>query len=86
MQFPGGREREAKLIYEGGDYQVVEPGSYVVCAVTGEHIPLDELKYWNFERQEAYISCEVSYERELECKPHLRKLIGTSKNWIKEDL
>lgn len=68
-------EREAKLHYKGGDYQVIVPGSYVVCAVTGEQIPLGELKYWNFNRQEAYASCQVSYERELECNPELRRLL-----------
>ncbi len=46
---------EAKIRYLTPDYQVVSPGSYVVCAVTGKHIPLDELKYWSVERQEAYV-------------------------------
>ncbi|MEP3280582.1 MAG: DUF2093 domain-containing protein [Stappiaceae bacterium] len=46
---------EAKIRYLTPDYQVVSPGSYVVCAITGKHIPLDELKYWSVERQEAYV-------------------------------
>jgi len=75
MHSTGYEEREAKLHYAGGDYQVVVPGSYVTCAVTGEHIPLDELRYWSFTRQEAYVSCQVSYERELACNPGLRKLL-----------
>lgn len=69
-------EREAKIRYLSGDYEVVEDGTYIRCAVTGEKIPLDELRYWNFDRQEAYKSCEVSYHRELECNPRLRALIG----------
>lgn len=68
--------QEAKLHYEGGDYQIISAGSYVTCAVTGERIPLDELKYWNFKRQEAYASCQISYERELACNPELHKLLG----------
>ena len=45
---------EAQLRYLDGDFRIVRPGSYVRCAVTGDTIPLDELKYWSVERQEAY--------------------------------
>jgi hypothetical protein len=38
---------------------VVKPGAFVRCAVTGAEIPLDELKYWSVERQEAYASPEA---------------------------
>jgi len=37
----------------------LKPGAYVRCAVTGVEIPLDELKYWSVERQEAYASPEA---------------------------
>lgn len=77
MMLPGG-EREAKVKYLSGDYEVIRSGSYVLCAVTGEKIPLDDLRYWNFERQEAYADCEISYKRELECNPHFRTLLGTT--------
>jgi len=66
---------EAKIKYLSGDYQIIQSGSYVTCAVTGKPIPLDELRYWNFERQEAYISCEVSYQRELECDAKLHHIV-----------
>lgn len=69
------RNNEAKLEYLGGDYIIKAPGSYVLCAVTGEKIAIDDLRYWSAERQEAYASCEISYERELQCKPHLRSLL-----------
>lgn len=72
-------EREAKIKYESGDYEIVKHGTYVLCAVSGEKIAIDELKYWNHHRQEAYASCEISYKRELECNPHLRKLLGSTK-------
>lgn len=71
-------EREAKIVYKSGDFTVISPGTYVICAVTQQRIPVDDLRYWNFERQEAYVSCEVSYNRELECNPHLRTLLGTT--------
>lgn len=45
---------QAQLQYLDGDFRVVSPGTYVRCAITGEHIPLDELKYWSVDRQEAY--------------------------------
>ena len=44
---------EAKLQYLDGDFRVVAPGTYVTCAISGERIPLDELKYWSVDRQEA---------------------------------
>lgn len=45
---------EAEIRYLDGDYRIVRPGSYVRCAITGEPISLDELKYWSVELQEAY--------------------------------
>jgi hypothetical protein len=49
-----GHGGEARIRYLDGDFQVLSPGSFVRCAVTGVQIPLDELKYWNVKRQEAY--------------------------------
>jgi hypothetical protein len=45
---------EAQVQYLDGDFRVVSPGTYVRCAVTDARIPLDELKYWSVDRQEAY--------------------------------
>ena len=67
---PGGRE--ARIRYLDGDFQVTSPGAFVRCSVTGDQIPLDELKYWSVARQEAYVSCTVSLQRELEIDPGLR--------------
>ncbi|WP_421853695.1 DUF2093 domain-containing protein [Oricola sp.] len=58
--------QEARIRYLDADYQVLSPGSFVRCAVTGRAIPLDELKYWNVARQEAYVDIEASLKRELE--------------------
>jgi hypothetical protein len=38
-------------------------GSHVLCAVTGEQIPLEALRYWSVERQEPYASCEIATRR-----------------------
>ena len=68
---PGGRE--ARIRYLDGDFQVMTPGAFVRCAVTGETIPLDELKYWSVARQEPYASAAASLQRELDADPGLRK-------------
>ena len=45
---------EAQVQYLDGDFRVISPGTYVRCAVTEARIPLDELKYWSVDLQEAY--------------------------------
>ena len=45
---------EAQVQYLDGDFRVISPGAYVRCAVTDVRIPLDELKYWSVDLQEAY--------------------------------
>jgi hypothetical protein len=45
------------LIHFGdGEYVVLKPGSHVLCAASGKRIPLDLLRYWSAEHQEAYCS------------------------------
>ena len=68
-RFEGPGAREARIRYLDGDFQVLSPGAFVRCAVTGESIPIDELKYWNVERQEPYASAEISLKRELQARP-----------------
>ena len=45
---------EAEVKYLDGDFRVVRPGAYVRCAVTAAAIPLEELRYWSVDLQEAY--------------------------------
>jgi hypothetical protein len=45
---------EAQVQYLDGDFRVISPGTFVRCAVTDARIPLDELKYWSVDLQEAY--------------------------------
>jgi hypothetical protein len=59
---------EAKVKFLDGEFQVVSPGDYVLCAVTGEPIPLAELKYWSVALQEAYATAEASLTRILETR------------------
>ena len=58
-----GRDRQARLRYLDSDYQVVVPGSYVTCAVSGRRIPLSELRYWSVDRQEAYAGPDAVMSR-----------------------
>ncbi|ARN83635.1 DUF2093 domain-containing protein [Methylocystis bryophila] len=54
---------EAELEYRDGDYRVRKAGAYVRCAVTGKPIPLEELRYWSVDRQEAYSSPAARLQR-----------------------
>jgi hypothetical protein len=54
---------EAEVKYLDGDFRVVKPGAYVRCAITGQAIPLEDLKYWSVELQEAYANPEAVLER-----------------------
>jgi hypothetical protein len=63
-RFEGSGDRQAKIRYLDGDFQIVLPGSHVLCAVTGAIIPVDELRYWSVARQEAYADAAASYEAE----------------------
>lgn len=54
---------EAEVRYLDGDFRVVRPGAFVRCAVTGTEIPLEELRYWSVELQEAYASPEAVLQR-----------------------
>jgi hypothetical protein len=54
---------EAEVKYLDGDFRVMRPGTFVRCAVTGAQIPLDELKYWSVDRQEAYATPEAVLKR-----------------------
>lgn len=71
-RFEGPGSREARIRYLDGDFQVTSPGAFVRCAVTGESIPLDELRYWSVERQEPYVSATISFNRELDVHPEWR--------------
>lgn len=44
----------ATLHYGDGDFAVLKPGGFVLCAVSGRRIPLEALRYWSVETQEAY--------------------------------
>ena len=55
----------AKIKYLPNNFQIIQEGDYVVCAVSGKNIRLVELNYWNVDLQEPYYSyVEASIKRE----------------------
>ena len=55
----------AKLKYLPNNFEVIQDGDHVICAISGKKIPLKDLNYWNVESQEAYFSyIEASKKRE----------------------
>lgn len=56
--------RAARLHFMANNFRMLSPGDHVVCAVTGEAIPLEHLRYWSVERQQAYASAEIAVRAE----------------------
>jgi hypothetical protein len=54
---------EARVEFLDGDFRVIRPGAFVRCAVTGAPIPVEELRYWSVDRQEAYANPEAVLKR-----------------------
>jgi hypothetical protein len=54
---------EAQIEYLDGDFRVLRPGTFVRCAVTNEPIALEDLRYWDVDRQEAYSTPEAKLKR-----------------------
>ena len=55
----------AKLKYLPNNFDIMEEGDHVICAVSGKKIPLQNLNYWNVDEQEAYFSyVEASIKKE----------------------
>ena len=54
---------KAKLKFNPNNFEVIEAGDFVICAVSGKIIPLDKLTYWNVELQEAYYSPKEAQEK-----------------------
>lgn len=55
-----GSGRAARLQYMAGTFRILSDGDHVRCAVTGVEIPIEELRYWSVERQEAYVDAAAS--------------------------
>ncbi|HEX8417610.1 MAG TPA: DUF2093 domain-containing protein [Methylobacterium sp.] len=62
-RYERGGTGEAVVEYGDGTMRVIKPGTFVRCAVTGEPILLDALRYWSVDRQEAYANQEAILQR-----------------------
>tara|TARA_E500000178_G_scaffold355384_1_gene427822 strand:+ start:2845 stop:3042 length:198 start_codon:yes stop_codon:yes gene_type:complete len=59
------KNKLAKLKYLPNNFQIIESGDYVECAISGKKIFLENLTYWNVELQEPYYSyIEANKKRE----------------------
>ena len=58
-------DQAAQLIYGPNGFRVMRPGNHVVCAVSGDAIALEALRYWSVERQEPYASADLATRRLL---------------------
>ena len=57
------KKKLAKIKYLPNNFQIVEYGDYVECAVSGKKINLDDLTYWNVEFQEPYYSFKEAHKK-----------------------
>tara|TARA_B100001057_G_scaffold499916_1_gene612502 strand:- start:3090 stop:3287 length:198 start_codon:yes stop_codon:yes gene_type:complete len=53
----------AKIKYLPNNFQIIEPGDYVECAVSGKQIILENLIYWSVEFQEPYYSYKEAFKK-----------------------
>ena len=56
-------KHKAKLKFNPNNFEIIEEGDHVICAVSGQSIPLNQLIYWNVELQEAYFSPKEAQQR-----------------------
>jgi hypothetical protein len=58
LMSPSGRL--ARLHYMANGFRVLAQGDHVLCAVSGERILLEDLRYWSVAKQQAYASAAIS--------------------------
>ncbi|MBH1992243.1 MAG: DUF2093 domain-containing protein [Sphingomonadaceae bacterium] len=58
-------DRIARLHYMAYSFRVLQAGDHVLCAVTGQKIALEDLRYWSIARQEPYADANASVQAEL---------------------
>jgi len=55
----------AKIKYLPNNYEIIENGDHVICAISGKKIGLNELNYWNVDLQEPYYSYIEAFKKEI---------------------
>ena len=51
----------AKIKYLPNNFEVIQDGDHVICAISEKKIPLENLNYWNVDEQEAYFSYKEAH-------------------------
>ena len=63
------KNKLARIKYLPNNFEILEEGDHVICAISGKKIPLQNLNYWNVDEQEAYFSyVEASIKKEKNTK------------------
>ena len=57
------KKKLAKIKYLPNNFQIIESGDYVICAVSNKEISIENLTYWNVELQEAYYSYKEAFKK-----------------------
>ena len=60
------KNKLAKLKYLPNNFNVLEAGDHVICAISGKKIKLENLTYWNVDKQEAYYSYKEAHQKKEE--------------------
>lgn len=63
-----GLKGEARVRYNHGEFQVLSPGDFVRCAVSGQIIMMADLGYWNVDLQEPYANSAIAMKRYVELR------------------
>ena len=50
------KNKLAKIKYLPNNFEIVEDGDHVICAISQKEILIENLNYWNVDLQEAYYS------------------------------
>tara|TARA_B110000438_G_C15477449_1_gene505832 strand:+ start:258 stop:455 length:198 start_codon:yes stop_codon:yes gene_type:complete len=56
-------ENKAKIKFNANNFEILEEGDFVICAVSEKKVPLNQLTYWNVDLQEAYFSPKEAEQR-----------------------
>ena len=59
------KNKLARIKYLPNNFEILDDGDHVICAVSNKKISLENLNYWSVKDQEAYFSfVEASIKRE----------------------
>ena len=60
------KKKLAKIKYLPNNFQIIEQGDYVECAISGKKINIENLTYWSVELQEPYYSYKEAFKKREE--------------------